>query len=212
MSIALIKNNNVILGPMPWNYLVFKEELERCGVNFPDLPEQTPSDLPMNFDNGVSIVFVIRNIPDHTPETQFLTGPTWDFEKNPVEATYGVGDYPIDYAKASIKYLLKMKRSEREENTSINYTFQDKTLRFKIKREERNYIASLLSSISSNSTINFKSDSTEGKVFVTLSKTDLENICIAINTEVQNLFNWEKDKFDQIESAQDISTLNNISF
>lgn len=212
MSIALIKNNNVILGPMPWNYFLFKEELEKVGINYTNLPQETPSDLPLVFENGVKIVTVNRIIPDHHSELQFLTGPTWNFEVNPVEATYGIDDYPIEYSKVLLKSILSNRRAEKINSTTITFSHQDKTLRFDLKDESRNYLYSLLSSMQDNTSINFKSKSTDGKIFVTMTKNELQLVCNALNNEVQNFFDWEKGIYDQIEAAPDLQTLINITF
>ena len=201
---AIVHNNFVILTQPNWNTRMFTNILEEeCGIQKRILlaDEQT---LPMILNDYTKILRVITNYPEYNPKIEWLDGPNYTVTEDNVVANYTVKPLDIIIAKGNLIDKLPALRYEREKK-SIDITVQDLNLNISTDRETRSTFTNKLLAIGEN-TINFKFQ--EG--WLNLSKADLEYIIQQIDFAVQEAFDWELSKTNEINACQTHEEINNI--
>jgi len=201
---AIVHNNFVILTQPNWNTRMFTSILEEeCGINRRILlaDEQT---LPMILNENTKILKVYLNTPEYNPKIEWLDGPNYTVTEDNVVANYTVKPLDIIIAKGNLIDKLPALRYEREKK-SIDITVQDLNLNISTDRETRSTFTNKLLAIGEN-TINFKFQ--EG--WLNLSKADLEYIIQQIDFAVQEAFDWELSKTNEINSCKTLEEINNI--
>ena len=201
---AIVHNNFVILTQPNWNTRMFTNILEEeCGIQKRILlaDEQT---LPMILNDYTKILRVITNYPEYNPKIEWLDGSNYTVTEDNVVANYTVKPLDIIIAKGNLIDKLPALRYEIEKK-SIDITVQDLNLNISTDRETRSTFTNKLLAIGEN-TINFKFQ--EG--WLNLSKADLEYIIQQIDFAVQEAFDWELSKTNEINACQTHEEINNI--
>ena len=201
---AIVHNNFVILTQPNWNTRMFTSILEEeCGINRRILlaDEQT---LPMILNENTKILKVYLNTPEYNPKIEWLDGPNYTVTEDNVVANYTVKPLDLTIAKGNLIDKLPALRYEKEKK-SIDITVQDLNLNISTDRETRATFTNKLLAIGNNS-INFKFK--EG--WLNLSKADLEYIIQQIDFAVQEAFDWELSKTNEINSCKTLEEINNI--
>ena len=201
---AIVHNNFVILTQPNWNTRMFTSILEEeCGINRRILlaDEQT---LPMILNENTKILKVYLNTPEYNPKIEWLDGPNYTVTEDNVVANYTVKPLDLTIAKGNLIDKLPALRYEKEKK-SIDITVQDLNLNISTDRETRSTFTNKLLAIGEN-TINFKFQ--EG--WLNLSKADLEYIIQQIDFAVQEAFDWELSKTNEINSCKTLEEINNI--
>ncbi len=206
MQFILVDNNQLVLGPMPWNRRMFEGSLLSDLDIVCQLPYQK-DETPLDVAVGVRILKVeMLPNPEFNPRTQGLHGPFFDY----TDSTKAVGHYevmnlPVDAVKnqmtakvAEVRYL--------QEISGTTTTIQATEIQIDTNRGDRDIFAQALLLGSTGAQWKFP-----GGIWLTLSNAELQTIVQAIMTHVQAAFTWEKVKVAEIETKTTLAELEAVN-
>ena len=208
MEIALINNNSLILGPMGFNVRMINSELEELEVEEQVTPKSY-TDLPIHFsDNQTHLLPLERVIPQHDPKYHNVGNFTWEIIKEndiPVKVllTHPIIDKTLEEVKENRKQEVAPYRREKE-NTTISVSLNGTSVEVSTSREERILLASKLSA--SPGPHNFKFKNT----WLEITTEELQTILSEIDTKVQEAFDWELAKLQEIDACETIDDVYNV--
>lgn len=207
MAYVLVENKQIVhLGPVGWKPKFIQSEIDDLEVNFIVPPtEQGYIKITENLE-----LFPIAEeiVPDYDPLFEQLVGPTYTYnEKNYGYAIqyYTKQDSSLDTVKNNLKQKTAGVRYTKE-NAGTEQTVNGVLVKLDTSREKRDQFNTVLASIG-DGTIDWKFDGQ----FVTLNKTDVQNIIDTIHNYIQTQFAWEKSINDTIDAASDLDTLKSIT-
>jgi|SaaInlV_120m_DNA_3_1039746.scaffolds.fasta_scaffold26738_2 hypothetical protein len=202
---ALVEDNQVLLGPIGFNYRlinsVLEEELE--------IPNRVSSldyrRVPFNITDNVRIIPAKNEEPfEFDPFCHIKTGPTVAVYDNEAVFTYSKQDKPLEQVKEEYKSLVSPVR-KRKENEHINLTVNDTEIIVSLSRGIRASLTTKL--ISSDGPYNFKFS---GDNWILVTKENLQYIVTKIDEKVQELFDWELDKKREIDTCTSVEEIRNV--
>jgi hypothetical protein len=197
MQFVLVSNNQLLLGPMPWNFRMFESSLkEDLGIAL-QLPVQKTDDTSIEIAQDVRILSVsMLPNPEYNPRTQGLHGPFFDYVTDPTKAIghYEVMNLPVDAVKNFMLAEVAANRYK-QEIAGVQVVIQGTTLNVTTNRGDRDIYAQGLLLGSTGAQWKFP-----GGVWMTLTNAELQTIVQAIMTHVQTAFNWETTKGTEINS------------
>ena len=202
MEIALIHNNSLILGPIGFNVRYINSELEELEVEERINP-QSYTDLPIHFtDNFTHLLPLEKDVPSHDPKYHNVGNFSWEIIQEDDVPTKVLLTYPIiDKTLEEIKELRKQEvapyRREKE-NTTVTLTINDTEVEVSTSREERLLLASKLAAAPGPH--NFKFQNT----WLQITTEELQTIVGAIDVKVQEAFDWELAKLQEIDACETI--------
>jgi hypothetical protein len=205
MEIALIHNNSLELGPMGFNVRMINSELEDLEVEERITP-QSYKDLPIHFsDNQTHLVLIEKDVPPHDAKYHNIGNFTWEIIKEddtPVKVllTYPIIDKTLEEVKELRKQEVSPYRREKE-NTTITLTINDTIIEVSTSREERLLLASKLSAAPGPH--NFKFSNT----WLEITTEQLQTIVSEIDVKVQEAFDWELSKLQEIDACETIESV-----
>ena len=194
---ALINGQELLLGPIGFNVRMINSELEEL-----ELPERfrvSSSDyqnIPLSITNEVKILPARNQQPEFDPKYEYLYGPVHEIKEDEVVFNYWKADRTLEDIKAVYKLRVKPERQLRE-NTSINVTVNSTEVEVSTDRENRLALTSKV--VSGEGPFNFKFDN---GVWVEVSKVDLQTIISAIDAKVQEAYDWELAKLQEINACE----------
>ena len=198
---ALIHNSQLILGPIQYNYRMINGELEELEID----ARVTPRDyekIPIRFDDLTFLVPVTEIIPEHDTRFQSVGNFTWEIiQENEiwpsgVEMTYPISNKTLEQIKEEYKKQLPDIRRQKETQI-IDVTINDTIVQVSTAREERVSFVSKL--VSSPGPHNFKF---ENNVWLQITTTELEYVISQIDAKVQEAFDWEYTKVQEIDACE----------
>ena len=198
---ALIHNSQLILGPIQWNYRLINGELEDLEVDARVTPRDYEN-IPIRFDDLTFLVPVTQIIPEHDGRFQSVGNFTWEIiQENEiwpsgVEMTYAISNKTLDQIKQEYKSQLPEIRRQKETQI-IDVTLGETTVQVSTSREERVSFVSKL--VSSPGPHNFKF---ENDVWLQITTTELEYVISQIDAKVQEAFDWEYSKVQEIDACE----------
>ena len=142
--------------------------------------------------------------PSYNLKIEWLSGPIFQIDENLVIATYEAKPLDLDIAKGNLIDKLPSARYAKEVQ-SINIELNDLVLTISTDRETRAVYANKLIGMGEN-TINWKFP--EG--WLTLNKADLEYIIQQIDLAVQEAFDWELSKLNEIKVCKTLEEIDKI--
>lgn len=191
---ALAHKGRVLAGPMPWNRGIFDGNLQKLKIT-KLLPRVAPEQLPLVIDEDTAIYEVEYQRPQHNEKIHYLEGPYWEFTETKAIATYLVKDKSLDSIKGNLKQQASAERWKKEV-AGISVTVQGKPVSVSTERGSRDVFLQRYSIMSEEEVIDWKF--AEG--WVALTKADLGSIVTAILNHVQESFNWEHTKSQEIDA------------
>lgn len=209
MEIALINNNSLILGPIGYNVRMINSELEDLEVEDTISP-QSYTNLPIHFSDGLTHLLPIEKvIPDNNPKYHNIGNFTWEIinENNiPVKVlfTYPVTDKTLEEVKELKKQEVAPVRRQKE-NTILNLIVNNTEIQVSTSREERILLASKLSA--SPGPHNYKFANT----WLEITTTELQYILNQIDIKVQEAFDWELSKLQEIDACTTIDEVYDVT-
>lgn len=201
---ALAHKGRVLAGPMPWNRGIFDGNLQKLKIT-KLLPRVAPEQLPLVIDADTAIYEVEYQRPQHNEKIHYLEGPYWQFTETKAIATYLVKDKPLDSIKGNLKQELSEERWKKEV-AGITVTVQGKTVSVSTERGPRDIFLQRYSVMADEEVIDWKF--AEG--WVALTKADLGTIVTAILNHVQESFNWEHTKTQEIDAKTTAEELDTV--
>jgi hypothetical protein len=194
---ALVNGQELLLGPIAFNYRminsVLEEELE---VNF-RVTSQDYLNVPITFTEDIKILPARNEVPEHDPRFQSVSQTSHEITDNEVVFYYGISDKPLEQIKGEYKARVAPERWNKE-NITVTVTINSKEITVSTSRDNRLSLVSKL--LSGDGPYNFKFN--DG-VWAEISKTDLQTILTAIDTVVQAAFDWELAKLAEIDACED---------
>ena len=194
---ALINGQELLLGPVAFNYRminsVLEEELE---VEF-RVTSQDYQNVPITFTEDIKILPARNDIPEYDPRFQSASQTSHTITDTEVVFGYGVGDKTLEQIKGEYKAGVAPERWNKE-NTTVTVTINGKEITVSTSRDNRLALVSKL--LSGDGPYNFKFN--DG-VWEEISKTDLETILTEIDGVVQAAFDWELAKLAEIDACVD---------
>jgi len=197
---ALIHNSQLILGPIQWNYRLINGELEDLEVDARVSPRDYEN-VPFTFDENTYLIPAVQNIPEYDGRFQSVGNFDWEIiQENDVpvrvEMTYPISNKTLDQIKQEYKSQLPDIRRQKETQI-IDVTLGETTVQVSTSREERVSFVSKL--VSSPGPHNFKF---ENDVWLQITTTELEYVISQIDAKVQEAFDWEYSKVQEIDACE----------
>ena len=208
MEIALINNNSLILGPMGFNVRYINSEIEDLEVEERISP-QSYTDLPIHFsDNETHLVLIEKLVPENDTKYHNIGNFTWEIIKEndvPVKVllTYPIIDKTLEEVKELRKQEVSPYRREKE-NTTISVNLNGTSVEVSTSREERLLLASKLSAAPGPH--NFKFSNT----WLEITTEQLQTIVSEIDVKVQEAFDWELSKLQEIDACETIDSVYDV--
>jgi hypothetical protein len=202
MEIALIHNNSLILGPIGYNVRMINSELEELEVK-ETITIRTYTEIPIHFSDGLTHLLPLeKDIPSHDPKYHNVGNFTWEIIEEDDVPTKVLLTYPIiDKTLEEVKELRKQEVSpyrREKENTTITLTVNDTAVEVSTSREERVLLASKLLAVPGPH--NFKFHNT----WLEITTEELQYILNQIDVKVQEAFDWELKKLQEIDACETI--------
>ena len=192
---ALVNGQELILGPIAFNYRMINDELEELEVDFRVTSNDYQS-VPITFTEDIKILPTRNEVPEHDPTFQSVSQSSHEITDSEVVFYYSVNDKSLEQIKAEYKLGVKPER-QRRENTTVGVTVNGSAITVSTSRDNRLSLVSKL--LSSDGPYNFKFDN---GVWAEISKTDLQTILTEIDTVVQAAFDWELAKLAEIDACE----------
>lgn len=195
----------VLLGPIPFNYRminsVLEDELELdYRIYSPD-----EANVPIQINENVRIL-PARNeySPFYDSKYHEHIGPEVQIYEKEVVFLYGIRDKSLEQIKAERKVEIAPIRREKE-NTIITVNVQGVDVTVSTSRDNRLALAS--KAMSGDGPYNFKFGN---DAWVEITKQDIQFILSEIDKKVQEAFDWELAKNQEIDACQAIDEVYEI--
>ena len=192
---ALINGQELLLGPVAFNYRMINDELEELEVDF-RVTSNSYQSVPISITEDIKILPARNDIPEYDPRFQSVAQTSHTITDTEVVFGYGVGDKPLEQIKGEYKAGVAPERWNKE-NTTVTVTINGKEITVSTSRDNRLALVSKL--LSGDGPYNFKFN--DG-VWEEISKTDLQTILTEIDTVVQAAFDWELAKLAEIDACE----------
>lgn len=197
---ALIHNSQLILGPIQYNYRMINGELEELEIDARVTPRDYEN-IPIQFDDLTFLIPVVQITPEHDTRFQSVGNFAWEIiQENDipvrVEMTYPISNKTLEQIKEEYKTRLPDIRKQKETQI-IDVTINDTIVQVSTAREERVSFVSKL--VSSPGPHNFKF---ENNVWLQITTTELEYVISQIDAKVQEAFDWEYTKVQEIDACE----------
>lgn len=187
---------------MGFNVRYINSELEDLEVEERITP-QSYTDLPIHFsDNQTHLVLIEKNIPSHDAQYHNVGNFTWEIiEENNIPTkvllTYPITDKTLEEVKYNKKQEVSPYRREKE-NTTITVDLNGTSVEVSTSREERLLLASKLAAAPGPHNFKFKN------TWLEITTEQLQTIVSAIDIKVQEAFDWELAKLQEIDACETI--------
>lgn len=196
---ALIHNSQLILGPIKYNYRMINSDLEDLEVNAKVSPRDYEN-VPIQLDENTHLLSAVEIIPSYDGRFSGLGNFEWEIiQENEVpvrvEMTYSINDKSLEQIKEEYKSQVTPIRREKE-NTVIDVVIGNNTISVSTSRESR--LSFISKSLSSSGSYNFKFDN---GIWLEVTTTELETIISQIDLKVQEAFDWEYLKLQEIDAC-----------
>lgn len=194
---ALINGQELLLGPIAFNYRMINSVLEEdLEVNF-RVTSQDYLNVPITFTEDIKILPARNDIPAYDPRFQTVSQTSHTISATEVVFNYGVSDKSLEQIKSERKAEVAPERWNKE-NTTVSVTLYGNTITISTSRENRLAIVSKV--VSDGGLHNYKFD--DGS-WVEITSADLVTILNAIDNVVQAAFDWEFAKLSEIDACVD---------
>jgi hypothetical protein len=200
---ALIHNNKIKLGPIPWNYDVFKNFLVRKKLDHFHLPAVFISTAIITEEWQIKRA-LLDPPPAYNKIFEELAGPFWTIGQVDVYGSYSIVECSLSVAKLNLKRAVASLRYEAEIagisvilesgiSFLIDTTRENRSIFFELSR--------------TNQSVFYKNK--DGS-FTELTISDINHIVNNISNYIQYLYRKEREILIQIDSADTIESLKTI--
>ena len=193
---------------MGFNVRMINGELEDLEVEERITP-QSYTDLPIHFSDSLTHLLPLeKDVPSHDPKYHNVGNFSWSIIQEddvPIKVllTYPITDKTLEEVKELRKQEVSPYRREKE-NTTITVSVNDTEVEVSTSREERLLLASKLAAAPGPH--NFKFQNT----WLEVTTEELQTIVSAIDVKVQEAFDWELSKLQEIDACESIDDVYNV--
>jgi hypothetical protein len=205
MEIALIHNNSLILGPIGYNIRMINSELEELEVEETIAPSSY-TNIPIHFSDGLTHLLPLeKEVPSYDPKYHNIGNFSWEVVEedgvpSKVLLTYPTVEKTLEEVKTLRKQEVSPYRREKE-NTILTLTVNETEVEVSTSREERLLLASKLAAAPGPH--NFKFQNT----WLEITTAELQYILNQIDIKVQEAFDWELAKLQEIDACNTIDAV-----
>ena len=195
---ALVNGQELLLGPIGFNVRMINSVLEE-ELELPERFKVSSADyqnVPLSITDEVKILPARNAHPPFDPHFESLYGPVHEIKEDEVVFNYWKADKSLEQIKGEYKAGVKPER-QRRENTTITVTLNDTEISVSTDRENRLALTSKV--VSGDGPFNFKF---ANGVWVEVTKADLQGIISAIDAKVQEAYDWELAKLQEIDACE----------
>ena len=193
---ALVNGQELLLGPIAFNYRMINDELEELEVDF-KVTSNDHQSVPLSITEDIKILPARYENPEHDSKFEYLSNVTHEITETEVIFRHDKVSKSLEQIKDEYKVAVKPER-QRKENTTIKVTVNNTEVQVSTDRENRLALTSKV--VSGEGPFNFKFDN---GVWVEVSKVDLQTIISAIDAKVQETYDWELAKLQEIDACVD---------
>lgn len=214
MEIALIHNNSLIIGPMNFNYRMINSDLEELEVE-ERIGPRSYENIPIHFNDGITHLLPIeKDIPPYDARYHNLGNFSWEIISENDIPTKVKFTYPIfEKSLEEVKYIRKQEvapiRWTKENIETIKLNINGVEVEVSTDREERAQFVTKLVSCSNieHAVHNYKF---RNDVWVEIGCPEIQYILEQIDSKVQEAFNWEYLKLQEIDACQTAEDVYNV--
>lgn len=203
---ALINDNQLILGPIEFNYRLINSTLEDdLEINY----KISPSDylnVPLIITENIKLLKAQKILPPFDPNYEEIFLSSYDVIDNQVIFKYEKREKDFNIVKDYYKSLISAERWRRETFNHQEISINGINILVSTSRESR---ISLISKLTSgNGPYKFKF----GENWIEITSEDIKNIISKIDEKIQLDFDWEYEKLIEIDLCSSLSELQKIDF
>jgi hypothetical protein len=200
---ALVNGSFILLGPIGFNYRLINSTIKddlNLDYNVGPLDYMN---VPINFNDQLKILPVVNNIPHHNRKTEYANMIRWEIGEDRLTYFYEILPIPLEKLKQQYKEKITNERWHKENNGNITVTINDIEIKVATKRENRSQLASKISAMSADVRRRFKFQNT----WIELNFAEMQSIIDEIDNYVQEQFDWEYTKHNEIDACADCEAL-----
>jgi len=196
---ALIHDSQLLLGPIKFNYRFINADLEDNEIEERIGPRDYEN-VPLEINSNTFLLEAVLNQPEYDERSQVLRYTNWELITDngiqKAQFNHEVVDKSLEQIKGEYKQLLPDIR-RRKENQYITVSIDNTEVSILTTRDQRTQFINKLSSLGTDSVM-YKFDN---DTWVSVTKTDIEYIVQQIDLKVQEAFDWEYSKIQEIDSC-----------
>jgi hypothetical protein len=193
---ALVNGQELLLGPIAFNYRMINSVLEEELELDYRVTSQDYKNVPIIIAEDIRIIPARNDIPEFDPRFQGVSQTSRTITNDEVVFTYTVSDKTLEQIKGEYKVGVKPER-QRRENTSIEVTINNSTITVSTDRENR--LALIAKYVAGPGPHNFKFDN---GTWLEITTEDLQTIIQAVDVKVQEAYDWELAKLQEIDACE----------
>lgn len=203
---ALVNDNQLLLGPIEFNYRlinsVLEEELE---LDFRISPSDY-SNVPISITENVKLLTAVEDKPIYDQKYELINLYDYEILEDKVIFHYEKKEKYLELIKQEHKDIITAERWNKESIGIINLSINNTAIRVSTSRESR---ISLITKLScGDGPYNFKF----GDVWIEITSEDIKTIISTIDQKVQEYFDWEYSKIQEIDLCSSVSEIQSIDF
>ena len=204
---ALVRNNQIQVGPRSWNRGFFLDYLEEENLDFKLVPRKEQIE-PVITDEWKLLPVTEVEYPELDGIYEQLVGPFWTIHEDYITGSYTKTDSELNGVKGTLKNTVATNRYL-VETGKLEYTFSDgQVVELYTEREERMIYLNTLQALPDGMTVSFKF---KNGIFRTgVTKQQLQEIVNLGMMHIASTFEWESGKVAEIENATTKEELKSI--
>ena len=200
---ALVNGSFILLGPIGFNYRLINSTIkDDLNLDYKVGPLDYMN-VPINFNDQLKILPVINSIPTYDRKTEYPNMIRWEVGEDRLTYFYEILPIPLEKLKQKYKEKITSDRWHKENGGNITVTINDIEITVSTKRENRSQLASKISAMSADVRRRFKFQNT----WIELNSTEMQTIIDEIDDYVQEQFDWEYTKHNEIDACGDCDAL-----
>jgi hypothetical protein len=198
MQYALVRNNQIQVGPRSWNRGFFLDYLEEENLDFKLIPRKEQTE-PVITDEWKLLPVTEVEFPELDGIYEQFVGPFWTIHEDHITGLYTKTDSELNGVKGALKNTVAANRYL-VETGKLEYTFSDgQVVELYTEREERMIYLNTLQALPDGMTVPFKF---KNGIFRTgVTKQQLQEIVNLGMMHIASTFEWESGKVTEIENA-----------
>lgn len=205
MLYVLVQDGYVINGPRLWNRRSFESTLqEDVEISF-QLPQNKTDETPIEIATGVRILPARLETQNFNSKIEYLDGPFWNFDNDYATGSYVKVPNELGAAKAAVKLIVADNRWKKETN-GILHTVQNTEVFITTARGDRDIFFQKYLMMTNNETVTWKFNN----IWLDLSKSELAEIVAAGALHVQESYDWERLKIQEIDACATLQELDTV--
>lgn len=203
---ALLNNNELVLGPIEFNYRLINSVLEdELEVDYRIKPSDH-SRVPIFITETIKLLKVIEDKPEYDSRHEKIYLSRYEILNDNIVFYYEKSFVDLDIIKSKYSEIISNERWIRENSGHIIHLINNTEVKISTNRETRISLVTKLASRSGS--YNFKF----GDIWVEITGEDLGNIIAKIDQKIQIDFDWELEKLNEITLCSSITELDLIDF